>query len=135
MGYETAQGQVHEPEPEIGISPEAASVYDTLAHAELIDQFYVTEGDPDIGRELSVRLFAHADFADDPRTAPLIGGDGAQVQEDGQPLKLADYVNFAARHHFEALESILDFLLMTPGTQDYETMRATMLGRLSPGKS
>jgi hypothetical protein len=133
MGHETVQGQVHE--PEIGISPEADSPYNTLAHAELIDRFYATEGDPDMGRELSIRLFAHADFADDPMTAPLIGGDGKRVQEDGKPLVLADYINFAAGHHFEALESILDFLMMEPGTPDYETMRATMLGRLNAGSS
>lgn len=111
---------------------ETVSPYAEIGHTELIGEFYATEGDPDIGRELSVRIFEHAGFDGDPRAVPLNGRDGTQVQENGQSLTLADYVNFAAVHHFEALENILEFLMMKPGEQDYVTMRATILSRLEP---
>ncbi|HSX07204.1 MAG TPA: hypothetical protein VLG92_05800 [Candidatus Saccharimonadia bacterium] len=134
MGYETTPGQEQLGDVEM-IVPEAASPYAEFGHAELIGQFYETEGDPDIGRELSVRLFEHAGLTIDPRVAPLIGRDGMQVRESDGPLTLSDYVNFAARHHLEALEEILDFLMKKPGEQDYEATRATIAGRLSLGKS
>ncbi|HVV66925.1 MAG TPA: hypothetical protein VHB72_02535 [Candidatus Saccharimonadales bacterium] len=105
-----------------------------ISHAELIDRFYETEGDPAIGRELSVRLFKHACLASDPSTTPLIGRDGKQVQGDNGPLTLADYVNFATAHHPHALEGILDFLMEQPGTPEYEETRTDMIGRLSAGR-
>lgn len=113
----------------------AESLYVAIESDELIGRFYETEGDPDIGRELSIRLFEHAEFPDDPETTPLIGRDGEQVQEDGQSLMQAEYVNFAARHHFEALETILDFLMMEKGSPDYGTMRAAMLARLGVART
>ncbi|HKU18023.1 MAG TPA: hypothetical protein VJP80_02005 [Candidatus Saccharimonadales bacterium] len=113
---------------------ETASPYAGFEHSMLIDRFYETEGDPDIGRELSVRLFAHAGLEGDPRVVPLIGRDGTQVQGSDGPLTLADYVNFAARHHIDALEGILSFLMMEPGQEDYVAVRATMLSRLGAGR-
>lgn len=132
MGYETTSGWPQGHGGETVLSPEAASPYAEFGHAELIDRFYATEGDPAIGTELSVRLLAHAGIPVNPRTAPLIGRDGRQVLLDGKPLALADYVNYAARHHFEAVEGILDFLMLQPGTQDYELKHATMMSRLNP---
>jgi len=131
MGYETTSGQPQGRGGETALPPEAVSPYAEFGHAELIDRFYETEGDPAIGTELSVRLFAHAGVPADPRTEPLRGRDGTQVQLGGKLLMLADYVNYAAMHHFEAVEDILSFLMMQSGTQDYEMVRATMVGRLS----
>jgi len=113
-------------------TPEVVSPYAELMHAELIDRFYESEGDPAIGTELSVRLFAHAGLEIDPRTAPLLGRDGNPVKQGDRTLMLADYVNYAAGHHFEALEGILDFLMTKPGDENYDTTRATIAGRLSP---
>ncbi len=110
-------------------APESA--YAAYTHDALIDAFYESEGSPEIGRELSTRLFQHAGLTGDPAQEPLIGRDGAQVQHNNQPLTLADYVNFAADHHFEALEPILDFLMTKPGEHEYETTRAIMLSRLN----
>lgn len=115
-----------------GLPVEAISPYAEFETAALVDRFYETEGDPTIGTELSVRLLGHARFAGDPRTTPLVGRDGAQVQVDGRPLVLADYVNYAAQHHFYAVGEILDFLSMKPGTQEYVSTRAAMMGRLNP---
>ncbi len=106
------------------------ATFESLSDTELIDQFYVSEGNPVIGKELAVRIFAHANFTDDPNTTPLIGRDGKQVVQAGQPLVLSDYVNFAVTHHFDAVEGILDFLRMKSGTQDYETVRQSVVGRL-----
>lgn len=115
-------------------SPEDASPFAAFSHRALIDRYYETEGSPNVGLELSIRLFRHAGLVGDPTIMPLIGRNGAQVEEGGRPLMLADYVNFAAKHHFEAVESILDFLTMQPGTQDYDAMRASMVGRLEAGR-
>nr|MDQ3094129.1 hypothetical protein [bacterium] len=82
-----------------------------------------------------VRIFKHAGFNIDPRTTPLTGKDGAQVISEGRPLTLADYVNYAAVHHFEALESILGFLEMQKGNTDYEAMSKAIVGRLNPGRT
>jgi len=133
MGHETTSGQPQGYGVEMISSPEAVPPYAELGHADLVDRFYATQGDPVIGRELSIRLFAHADIPIDPGTAPLIGRDGTQIQLDGRPLTLADYVNYAAGHHLEAVESILNFLMAQPGTQDYEATHATIQSRLNIG--
>lgn len=124
-----------------GIAGEAAgsrlpevSPYAELSHAQLIGQFYETEGDTNIGRELSDRLFRHAGLTIDPNVTPLLGRDGKQIQEGGASLTLTDYVNYAAGHHFEALEGILDFLLTQPGDGNYEAAQAAMLSRLNAGR-
>lgn len=129
MLYATKQGNTVSGEPIP--AARAESQFDVIAHPELIDIFYETEGDAEVGRELSVRIFEHAGFPADPTTTPLIGRDGKPVQQDGKGLTLADYVNFAAQHHFEAVESILDFLMMEKQSPNYETMRATILARLN----
>lgn len=115
-------------------SPESPNPYARYGHEELIGQFYESEGDPAIGEELGVRLYTHAGLAGDPRTIPLIGRGGPQFAENGRPLMLSDYVNFAAQRHIEALEEILAFLTMKPGTADYENVRGVMLGRLNAGR-
>jgi hypothetical protein len=135
MGYEAGAGQ-----PPAGLEarqPEVVSPYAGIGHEELIDEFYEADGgDPAIGKELSARLLRHAGFTGDPNTTPLIGRDGTRVVEDGRPLVLADYINFAAaghtEGHLEALDEILGFLDMGPGQQDYESMRAGMMRRLNP---
>jgi hypothetical protein len=113
---------------------EVASPYAKLETLELVDLFYERDADPAVGQEIAVRYFEHAGFTDDSRTTPLIGRDGKQVQEDGRQLFLVDYINYAAKHHSEALDSILSFLLMRPGEQDYEDMRASILARLKASR-
>lgn len=111
------------------------SPYAQYSHGALIDQYYESEGrDYAIGEELGIRLFEHAGLAGDPRSMPLVGRGGPQFAENGRPLMLSDYVNFAAQRHIEALEEILDFLKMEPGTTDYENVRSVMLGRLNAGR-
>lgn len=124
MPEQTGEGAV--------LPPEDRSAFAEIEHAELIDRYYRTQGeDLGIGRELALRLFEHAGFPRDPRGLPLIGRDNTPVLgNDGKPLMLVDYVNWAAEHHTEALPSILDFLLMAPGTIDYEGTRAAMLARI-----
>ncbi len=108
-----------------------ASPFAAYDHPTLIDKFYESEGDPNIGKELAIRLFAHAGVGTaDPNTAPLIGRDGAQVQGEEGPLVLADYVNYAAVHHFRYVEGILGFLLVHPGEEEYEAGRTAMIARL-----
>lgn len=118
-----------------GLSPEVVSPYAEFEHPALIEAFYETEGNPDIGVELAVRMFAHAGIAEDPRAQPLIGRTGAQIEVNGKPLTLADYVNYAADNHIDALPGILGFLMTNPGEPDYETMRTTMQDRLEAGRS
>lgn len=115
--------------------PNPESPFAAVEHAALIEKFYETEGDPDIGRELSLRILAHAEFPGNPIATPLIGRDGMPVQQDGVSLSLADYVNFAVGHHFEAVESILDFLMMQKGSPDYDTMRAAIVARLNASQA
>jgi hypothetical protein len=134
MGYETTygQGQVGEI---IAVSPEVASPHEGFTHDELIDAFYAAElNDVNMGTELALRLFAHAELAGEPRATPLIGRNGSQVEMDGKPLVLADYINFAARRHPQELGGILDFLTMEPGGEDYKAVQETMAGWLTPGK-
>ena len=134
MAQQAARGEAQLYGGVSGALPEVASPYAEFGHAELIDQFYASEGNPVIGEELSVRLFRHAGIAVDPKTAPLVGRNGAQVVgEGGKPLTLSDYVNYAAGHHFEAVPEILDFLTMQPDTPDYDRMRIAMLSRLGVG--
>lgn len=124
-------------EEERSLAQEARVRYVALENPVLINQFFKTKGNPDIGRELSIRYFEHAGFTGDPLTTPLIGRDGKQVQHNGQLLVLADYVNFAADHHFEALtvpKGVFESLLMEPGTPDYEDMCASVLARLESNK-
>lgn len=106
-----------------------------LEHSDLIDRFYESEGDPVIGTELSVRIFQHASFMGDPIVTPLLGGNGEQVIDDGKPLVLADYINFATKHHPDAVEQILDFLLLEAGTKEFEDIKSVILRRLNSGKS
>lgn len=110
--------------------------YGGIGNADLIVKFYEMGADSDIGRELSVRLLAHAGYAGDPTTEPLTGKDGKQVQdsETGKPLTLADYVNFATEHHFYALEGILNFLHTKPGEPEYEEGRAAYVGYLGANR-
>lgn len=110
--------------------PEARIAYAELEHSTLINKFYATEGDKDIGRELAIRLFEHAGYEGDPGTTPLIGRNGFQLIDDNNRLTLADYVNYAAGHHFDAIGEILDFLQMEPGESNYEGWRNAMFGRL-----
>lgn len=131
--HEAAGGEARVYRGVAGSQPEAASPYAEVGHRDLIDRFYETEGDPSVGAELSARLFEYAGLAVDPSVAPLIGRDGRQVEENGRPLTLSDYVNYAAGHHFEALEGILGFLMQRPGEQGYDTARAAIVGRLSAG--
>lgn len=107
-------------------SQETLSPYAGIEHTELIGMFYESKGNPDIGRELSVRLFTHAGGIDDVENTPLLRRDGTQVFDENTPLVLADYVNFAVKHHFNAVESILSFLMMSPGEPDYEAMKETV---------
>ncbi len=115
-------------------SPEAAASYAELSHIDLISEF-LEEQDPDVGRALSARLFAHADLRVDPYITPLVGRDGKQIEQDGRSLVLADYVGYAVEHHGDAMEAILGFLLTEPGDGDYETTQAAIVGRLSPSES
>lgn len=101
---------------------------------ELIGQFYETKGDPAIGRELSIRLLEHAGLGRGVSDRPLAGRDGRQVVAGDRPLVLADYVNYAAEHHFAALDEVFNFFLMQEGTPDYEAARAGMLARINAGK-
>ena len=112
---------------------ETVSAYEGIGHDDLIGMFYETMGDPDIGRELSVRLFDHAGLAIDPTSVPLMGRDGLQVDKDGVGLTLADYINYAADHHFEAVGSILSFLSMKPGDADYQGIQVGIIARLQAG--
>lgn len=114
-----------------GIPLVAERSYGGVGSLDLIVEFFDSDVDQAIGRELSVRIMEHAGFPGDPDTAPLIGSDGSQIEKDGNPLTLADYINYAVDHHFEAVESILTFLLMERGSPEYETMRAAMLTRLN----
>ena len=104
--------------------------YADVDSVELVGIFYDTEGDLTVGKELSSRVFEHAGFSGELSTVPLVGRDGSQIQEDGRALMLIDYINFAARHHFDAVPAILDFLSMDKGSQDFETMRAVIVDRL-----
>ena len=113
-----------------GLKPEDRTEY----YRRRIDEYYEKEGDPVIGRELSVEFFRHADISTDPSTTPLIGRDGEPIQGDEGPLTLADYVNFAAQRHPYALSEILDFLLKRPGTQSYQDAREVILGRFKFGR-
>lgn len=118
---------------------EAVSPHAKLETLEIVDLFYEKNtNDPEaaqeVGQEVAVRFFEHAGLTDDPRTTPLIGRDGKQVQEDGRPLFFVDYINYAARHHPNALDSILSFFLMEPGEQEYEDMRAVILAKLEVGR-
>lgn len=132
MGHETTPEQPRPNGADMGQPPETASPYAELGHSALIDRYYETEGDVGIGQELSVRFFRHADLGLDPWTTPLIGSDDKQVQLDGRPLMLSDYVNFAASHHFEAIGEILDFLEEQPGSEGYKAARAAIVLRLNP---
>jgi hypothetical protein len=116
-----------------GWQPET-STYADLDHIDLIGEF-LDKQDPEMGRALSVRLFAHADLRVDPYATPLVGRDGKQVEQDGKSLVLADYVGYAAEHHGDAMEEILGFLLTEPGDKDYDSMRAAISGRLNPNAS
>lgn len=106
--------------------PPEADPYRGIENAALVVKFYEMGADPEIGRELSLRLMAHSGYAGDPATEPLIGKDGKPVldAETGQPLTLADYVNFATEDHFYAVEGILNFLHTKPGEPEYEEGRA-----------
>jgi len=128
MGNEAISGQTLASECTVQ-SPEV-SAYASIDNAALIVKFYEMGADPDIGRELSARLLAHAGYTGDPAAEPLVGKDGKQVQntETGTPLTLADYVNFATEHHFYALERILNFLYTTPGEPEYIEGRAAYAG-------
>jgi hypothetical protein len=123
MGYEIFPGQ----------SPEAPT-YAELDHIGLISEFLDTQ-DPKMGRALSVRLFAHAELEVDPYTTPLVGRDGVQIEQDGRPLVLADYVGYAAEHHGQAMETILGFLLTESRDEGYNSMQAAISGRLNPNGS
>ena len=85
--------------------------YAAMSHEELIGAFVNSQGEPAIGTVISIRTFVHAGFKGDPTTTPLRGRDGRQIEENGRPLMLADYHNYAASHHFDYLESILEFTL------------------------
>lgn len=116
-------------------SPENHTQFEEIRHQDLIDMFYESEGDLDIGRELSSRLFKHAGIDIDLSRMPLLKSDGNQVIEDGVSLTMQDYVNYAASNHFYALESILSFLLMQPGERDYEDSKKTMLDKINRGNN
>lgn len=127
-----AEGAEHEG---ANMPPEVAP-YDGIGNAALIVKFYEMGADPEIGRELSVRLLAHAGYTGDPTTEPLTGKEGKRVQdaETGQLLTLADYVNFATEHHFYALEDILNFLHTKPGEPKYEEGREAYAGYLGTNR-
>jgi hypothetical protein len=110
--------------------PEAPA-YADLDHIDLIGDFLDTQ-DPNMGRALSARLFAHAGLEVDPYTTPLRGRDGTQVEQDGRSLVLADYVGYAAEHHGDAMEEILGFLLTDKKHEDYISMQAAISDRLNP---
>jgi hypothetical protein len=135
MRHEAVQG--HDLAPEVATQTSEASPFADTGHAALILQFYETGADPTIGRELSVRLLAHAGYAGDPTAEPLTGNDGRRVLDTatGRPLVLADYVNYATNHHIYALEDILNFLHTKPGEPDYERGRAAYAGYLEVNQS
>ena len=116
--------------------PVKEAPYGGIGNADLIVKFYEMGADSDIGRELSVRLLAHAGYTGDPTVEPLTDKDGEQVQdsESGKLLTLADYVNFATEHHFYALEGILNFLHTMPGEPEYEEGRAAYAGYLDTSR-
>ncbi len=132
MGNES----LSQPEHKGANTPPEAAPYSGIGNAALVVKFYEMGADPDIGRELSLRLMAHAGYTGDPVAEPLTGKDGKPVQdaETGQPLTLADYVNFATEHHFYALEGILNFLHTTPGEPEYEEGRAAYSGYLGTNR-
>jgi hypothetical protein len=117
------------------VAPEEAK-YDKIGSPALIVRFYESGLDQEIGRVLSARLLAHAGYPGDPSTEPLNGRDGKQVEDSdtGKSLTLADYVNYAAEHHFYALEGILDFLHTQPGEADYEKGRAAYEGYIGANR-
>jgi hypothetical protein len=132
MGYEATLGALPAPAAEMAApAAEVVSPYAEIGHDDLIGMFYDADGDPAIGRALSVRLFEHAAIPVDPAREPLIGRDGKQVVHQGKPLTLEDYVNYAAEHHFEAVDEILDILRKTPDDPDYVETREAMLDRLN----
>lgn len=117
-------------------APPEVAPYEGIGNAALIVKFYEMGADPDIGRELSARLLAHAGYIGNPAVEPLTGRDGEQVQdaETSEPLTLADYVNFATQHHFYALEDILNFLHTKPGDPKYEEGRVAYAGYMGTNR-
>lgn len=110
-----------------------SETFESVNHFDLIDAFYASQGeDAGIGRELTRRLFEHAEFSDDLAASPLTGRDGSPVEQDGKPLLKEDYVNYAATHHTYALENILDFLLADPGSDKYKSGRDIIAGWVQP---
>jgi hypothetical protein len=131
MYMEHAERVVYERQQEVELAGEPLKIispYAEIGHRDLIDAFYAEE-DPAVGRELSVRLLAHAGFQGDATTEPLRHANGEQIRdpETGDPLTLADYVNYAAEHHLFALPGILSFLRTTPGDDNYRSGRLTTL--------
>ncbi|HSX46245.1 MAG TPA: hypothetical protein VLG27_04585 [Candidatus Saccharimonadia bacterium] len=121
---------------QVAQTPEA-SPFASVSDPELIARFYESGADPAIGRELSVRLLAHARYKGDPTTEPLTHKSGTPVLDEatGQPLTLADYVPYAADHHLWALEQILSFLYTSPGEPEYEDGRAAYAHYTNPSSS
>jgi hypothetical protein len=99
-----------------------------LNNDDLIDQFYASCcEDLEVGRELSRRIFQHAEIPEDViDQIPLTGKDGQRIELDGVPCTLVDYVNYAAKNHLDALEAILDFLKTDVGSDEYRAFLETM---------
>jgi hypothetical protein len=103
-----------------GQAPEVSPFAD-VGDADLIERFFDSEGDPAIGRELSIRLLKHANYVGDPTTEPLLKEGKPMFDEASQrTLTLADYVYYANKNYFWALEEILDFLYTEPGSSEYQ---------------
>lgn len=113
---------------------EAASPYEGMLSPELIDRFFATRGNHEVGRELGVRLLRRLGFpADhDPTAEPLMGRSGEQLELDGKAVMWADYVNYAAFDHFDAIGDLFDALTDDSDGQAFKRAQAAMQGWLPP---